>query len=103
MHIYLSISGYANEAFLPTLISCVIARPRTPHLMVAAQYDSWQLSHLVHGYDGLEEKPKAYTAAEQRYAEVGRAGRMAGRWWKSLTPRGALKKNWHGRPINYFL
>lgn len=42
---------------------------RTPHLMVAAQYDSWQLSHLVHGYDGLEEKPKPYTAAEQRYAE----------------------------------
>lgn len=53
----------------------VIAQPRTPHLMVAAQYDSWQLSHLVHGYDGLEEKPKAYTAAEQRYAEVGRAER----------------------------
>ena len=67
--------------FLP---GCVIAkvmvpsRPRTPHLMVAAQYDSWQLSHLVHGYDGLEDKPKPYTAAEQQYAEVGRiAGRMA--------------------------
>lgn len=63
--------------------------------MVAAQYDSWQLSHLVHGYDGLEEKPKPYTAAEQRYAEVGRAGRMAGRWWKSLD------ESCHGEHSNF--
>lgn len=41
---------------------------RTPYLMVAAQYDSWQLSHLVHGYDGLEEHPR-YTGAERKYAE----------------------------------
>lgn len=37
--------------------------------MVAAQYDSWQLSHLVHGYDGLEEHPR-YTGAERKYAEA---------------------------------
>jgi len=41
---------------------------RTQYLMAAAQYDSWQLSHLVHGYDGLENRP-TYTAAEKQYAE----------------------------------
>lgn len=41
--------------------------------MAAAQYDSWQLSHLVHGYDGLENRP-TYTAAEKQYAEAWNSG-----------------------------
>lgn len=44
--------------------------------MAAAQYDSWQLSHLVHGYDGLENRP-TYTAAEKQYAEAWNSGSCA--------------------------
>lgn len=51
--------------------------------MVAAQYDSWQLSHLVHGYDGLENRP-TYTAAEKQYAEAEKILEVVllRFWWK---------------------
>jgi len=41
---------------------------RTPYLLVAAQFDSWQLSHLIHGYSGIEDNPNL-THAEVQYAE----------------------------------
>lgn len=39
---------------------------KTPYFLVTSQYDSWQLSHLVHDYDGIEAHP-TYTAAETAY------------------------------------
>ena len=46
----------------------------TPHLMVAALYDSWQLSHTVQGYDGIiKTDPPPYTPSQAAFA-VGYAG-----------------------------
>lgn len=42
---------------------------RTPYLMFAAQFDGWQLSHLVHGYTGIEMDP-AYSKQELSYVEA---------------------------------
>lgn len=41
---------------------------KTPNLMIAAQFDAWQLSHLVHGYSGIEKNP-TFTADELKYIE----------------------------------
>lgn len=41
---------------------------KTPNLMMAAQFDSWQLSHLVHGFSGIEKHP-TFTADELKYVE----------------------------------
>merc|ERR1719362_2713967 len=42
---------------------------KTPFFLVASQYDSWQLSHLVHNYDGIEKQP-TYTSAQTEYVEA---------------------------------
>ena len=39
------------------------------YLMFAAQFDGWQLSHLVHGYTGIENDP-AYSTQELGYVEA---------------------------------
>lgn len=41
---------------------------RTPYLLIASQFDSWQLSHLVHGYSGIQDQP-AFTPTEVAYTE----------------------------------
>lgn len=41
---------------------------KTPNLMMASQFDAWQLSHLVHGYGGIETSP-TFTASELMYIQ----------------------------------
>lgn len=41
---------------------------KTPYMMAAARFDGWQLSHLVHGYEGIEKTP-AFTNEELSYVE----------------------------------
>ena len=36
--------------------------------MIASQFDSWQLSHLVHGYSGIQDQP-VFTKSEIEYTE----------------------------------
>merc|ERR1712113_983922 len=38
-------------------------------LMMAAQFDAWQLSHLVHGYLGIEKNP-TFTDGELAYIKT---------------------------------
>jgi hypothetical protein len=40
----------------------------TPYLMAAAQFDGWQLSHLVHDCSGIEKDP-VYTSEQAKYVE----------------------------------
>lgn len=40
----------------------------TPSLMMASQLDAWQLSHLVHGYSGIESNP-TFTAEELKFIQ----------------------------------
>jgi hypothetical protein len=42
---------------------------QTPYLMVAAQFDGWQLSHLVKGYDGIAKEPE-FSPEETMYVET---------------------------------
>ena len=47
---------------------------RTPYLLVAGRYDGWQLSHDVHGYDGIEASPTYAAGSEAGYVDgFGRA------------------------------
>jgi len=41
---------------------------KTPYMMAAARFDGWQLSHLVHGYEGIEKTP-VFTNEELSYVE----------------------------------
>jgi len=41
---------------------------RTPSLMMTSRFDSWQISHLVHGYSGIETQPM-FTASELTYIQ----------------------------------
>lgn len=41
---------------------------KTPNLMIASQFDSWQLSHLVRGSSDLLEDP-VFTKSERKYIE----------------------------------
>lgn len=49
---------------------------KTPYLMTAAQFDGWQLSHLVENYQGIDSSP-SYTSEQRAYAEVFGAKTMA--------------------------
>jgi len=40
----------------------------TPYLLLVEEYDSWQLSHLVHNFDGIETSAK-FTAEELSYVD----------------------------------
>lgn len=40
----------------------------TPYILLSAQYDGWQLSHLVHAYEGIEKEP-TYSDAEFSYVD----------------------------------
>jgi len=53
---------------------CLFGQYRMPYvatsnLMMAAQFDAWQLSHLVHGYLGIEKDPE-FTKDELAYIKV---------------------------------
>jgi len=61
---------------------------RTSYLMFAAQFDGWQLSHLVHGYTGIEKDP-AYSEQELSYVEAFGAVTLANLSALS-TPRGSM-------------
>ncbi|CAE7352368.1 notum2 [Symbiodinium pilosum] len=50
---------------------------RTPFLVIASQFDSWQLSHLVHGYSGIQTHPNL-TRPELGYTEKFAARTQAG-------------------------
>jgi len=41
---------------------------RTPYLLAAAQFDGWQLSHLVHDYSGIEKDP-VFTSQQAAYVD----------------------------------
>lgn len=42
---------------------------KTPYLLVAAQFDGWQLSHLVENYQGIDSSP-SFTDEQITYVEV---------------------------------
>jgi hypothetical protein len=42
---------------------------KTPYLMVAAQFDGWQLSHLVEAYDGIDKSP-SFTDDQTTYVDA---------------------------------
>merc|ERR1712224_236264 len=53
---------------------CLFGQYRMPfvetvNLMMAAQFDAWQLSHLVHDYLGIEKNP-TFTEKEQAYIKT---------------------------------
>jgi O-palmitoleoyl-L-serine hydrolase len=70
-------AGRCGAMYLPVhaLWKCTMGVYRaphvvSPHLIVSAQFDSWQLSHLVRGMDGIEHvrPPLVYSASEAAYA-----------------------------------
>lgn len=42
---------------------------KTPYLMVAAQFDGWQLSHLAENYEGIDSNP-SFTSEQITYVEA---------------------------------
>jgi hypothetical protein len=68
------ISDACAAAYNGELWKCLFGQFRMPHvktpyLMVAAQFDGWQLSHLVEDYQGIDSSP-SFTDEQTAYVEV---------------------------------
>jgi len=68
------VSDICAAAYPGELWKCLFGQFRMPHiktpyLMTAAQFDGWQLSHLVENYQGIDSSP-SFDDEQRTYVEV---------------------------------
>jgi len=87
------VGGKCGAAYVNEEWKCLFGQFRFPfieseYLLVADQFDGWQLSHDIHGFDGIEAEPE-YTKEEvEAVEEFGKKqnallGTLGGRVWAS--------------------